>query len=397
MIYDWDSYVGTLATNYPDVNYGVFPTPAFSEETPFAYDRYNGESTPGINFHQSDEQKAVAQDFIRFILANDDYMRIVSDVLNSFPGKKSLQDDPEILDNPMMAAIAPRLDRLIWPGPTPSTLETSPQIAFENVLQKGQDVDSAVAYSQELIMSDMEDSDFTSMESRYAHYDERKDEGGTHIMTNVNRSAARAAQPASGEVSGARQVLGRIFTMRNIAVVSLVVYFAVFMAYPIFSAFAGSLHDWNPLIDKYDWVGFDNFVNVLTDGLFWKSLWNTAIYSFFSILFRVVLGLALALLLSSKLVKCKDTLRGLFYMPTITPLVAVSFVWMWMFDPQFGMIDKITGLDISWLNDSRYAMPAVIIMTIWKDFGYATVLYLAGIMALPRDVYEAAQIDGANW
>nr|WP_051126072.1 sugar ABC transporter permease [Bifidobacterium longum] len=185
--------------------------------------------------------------------------------------------------------------------------------------------------------------------------------------------------------------------MRNIAVVSLVVYFAVFMAYPIFSAFAGSLHDWNPLIDKYDWVGFDNFANVLTDGLFWKSLWNTAIYSFFSILFRVVLGLALALLLSSKLVKCKDTLRGLFYMPTITPLVAVSFVWMWMFDPQFGMIDKITGLDISWLNDSRYAMPAVIIMTIWKDFGYATVLYLAGIMALPRDVYEAAQIDGANW
>lgn len=175
MIYDWGSYVGTLATNYPDVNYGVFPTPAFSEETPFAYDRYNGESTPGINVHQSDEQKAVAQDFIRFILANDDYMRIASDVLNSFPGKKSLQDDPEILDNPMMAAIAPRLDRLIWPGPTPSTLETSPQIAFENVLQKGQDVDSAVAYSQELIMSDMEDSDFTSMESRYAHYDERKD------------------------------------------------------------------------------------------------------------------------------------------------------------------------------------------------------------------------------
>ena len=175
MIYDWGWYGGTLATKYPDVNYGVFPTPAFSEETPFAYDRYNGESTPGINVHQSDEQKAVAQDFIRFILANDDCMRIASDVLNSFPGKKSLQDDPEILDDPMMAAIAPHLDRLIWPGPTPSTLETSPQIAFENVLQKGQDVDSAVAYSQELIMSDMEDSDFTSMESRYAHYDERKD------------------------------------------------------------------------------------------------------------------------------------------------------------------------------------------------------------------------------
>ena len=83
-------------------------------------------------------------------------------------------------------------------------------------------------------------------------------------------------------------------------------------------------------------------------------------------------------------------------MPTITPLVAVSFVWMWMFDPQFGMVDKITGLNINWLHDTKWAMPAIIIMTIWKDFGYATVLYLAGLMNLPRDVYEAAEIDGAN-
>lgn len=223
-------------------------------------------------------------------------------------------------------------------------------------------------------------------------------------MSDINGNTVRVArrtgpgadpEPATGE--RVRHALGRILSMRNIAVVALIAYFAVFMAYPIFSAFAGSLHKWNPLIDQYDWVGFDNFITVLTDDLFWKSLLNTAVFAFFSILFRVVIGLALALLLSSKLVRFKDTLRGLFYMPTITPLVAVSFVWMWMFDPQFGMIDKITGLDISWLNDSTWAMPAVIIMTVWKDFGYATVLYLAGIMALPSDVYEAAQIDGAGW
>ncbi|WP_240541267.1 carbohydrate ABC transporter permease [Bifidobacterium santillanense] len=184
--------------------------------------------------------------------------------------------------------------------------------------------------------------------------------------------------------------------MRNVAVTVLIVYFAVFMAYPIFKAFAGSLHDWNPLTDTYDWVGLANFRQVLTDALFWKSIWNTAVFSFFSILFRVVIGLALAMLLTSRLVRAKDSLRGLFYMPTITPLVAVSFVWMWMFDPQFGMIDKITGLDISWLNDSKWAMPAIIIMTVWKDFGYATVLYMGGIMSLPRDVYEAVSLDGAN-
>ncbi|NMM94963.1 carbohydrate ABC transporter permease [Bifidobacterium oedipodis] len=190
--------------------------------------------------------------------------------------------------------------------------------------------------------------------------------------------------------------LQRIFSMRNIAVVALVGYFAVFMAYPIIKAFAGSMHNWNPLTDTYQWVGFENYAQVLTDSLFWKSIWNTAVYSFFSVAFRVIVGLALALLLTSKLVKAKSALRGLFYMPTITPLVAVSFVWMWMYDPQFGMIDKVTGLDIGWLNDSHWAMPAVIIMTIWKDFGYATVLYMAGIMSLPTDVYEAASLDGAG-
>jgi multiple sugar transport system permease protein len=191
-------------------------------------------------------------------------------------------------------------------------------------------------------------------------------------------------------------VVQRVFNMRNIAVTALIVYFSIFMVYPIYKAFAGSLHEWNPLVGTYNWVGLDNFKAVLTDGLFWKSLWNTAYFSVFSIVFRIILGLGLALLLSSRLVKAKDSLRGLFYMPTITPLVAVSFVWMWMFDPQFGMINKVTGLDINWLNDSHWALPAIIIMTIWKDFGYATVLYLAGLMNLPRDVYEAAQIDGAN-
>jgi multiple sugar transport system permease protein len=83
-------------------------------------------------------------------------------------------------------------------------------------------------------------------------------------------------------------------------------------------------------------------------------------------------------------------------MPTITPLVAVSLVWVWMFDPQFGLVDKVTGLDINWLQDPKWALPAVIIMTIWKDFGYATVLYLAALMNVPTDVIEASEIDGAN-
>lgn len=186
------------------------------------------------------------------------------------------------------------------------------------------------------------------------------------------------------------------FNLKTVAVTLLVIYFAIFLAYPIYKAFAGSLHNWNPLIDKYDYVGFENFKDVLTSGLFWDSMKNTFVFAFFSVLFRIVIGLGLALLLMSKLTKMKTVFQGLFYLPTITPLVAVSFVWMWMFDPQFGLINKVFHLDINWLKDTHWALPAIIIMTIWKDFGYATVLFLGGLMGLPEDVFEAARIDGAS-
>lgn len=187
-----------------------------------------------------------------------------------------------------------------------------------------------------------------------------------------------------------------LFSFKNVAVGLLVVYLAIFLVYPVYKAFAGSLHDWNPLIGKYDFIGLDNFKAVLGNGLFWKSMNNTLIFTFFSVLFRIIIGLALALAISSRLTRFKTFFQGLFYMPTITPLVAVSFVWMWMFDPQFGLINKIFGLDINWLKDSDWALPAIIIMTIWKDFGYATVIFLGGLMGLPEEVFEAAEVDGAS-
>jgi multiple sugar transport system permease protein len=173
-------------------------------------------------------------------------------------------------------------------------------------------------------------------------------------------------------------------------------YFGVFVIYPIYKAFAGSLHDWNPLIDQYDFVGLANFKNVLTNQLFWSSISNTFIFAFFSVIFRIIIGLGLAILLYSKLARFKTFFRGMFYMPTITPLVAVSFVWMWLYNPQFGLINKVFHIDINWLKDSHWALPAIIIMTIWKDFGYATVIFLGGLMGLPEDVFEAADMDGAS-
>ena len=191
-------------------------------------------------------------------------------------------------------------------------------------------------------------------------------------------------------------ILKKQLNFRNVSVLFLIVYFAVFLFYPIYKAFAGSLHDWNPLTQKYNYIGWENYRFVLGDKLFWKSLTNTLFFTFVSTVLRLVVGLALALMLFSRMTKMRTFFQGLFYMPTVTPMVAVSFVWMWMFNPQFGLINRFFHLDINWLKNSNWAMIAIIIMTVWKDFGYATVLFLAGLMGLPEEVYEASRIDGAN-
>lgn len=176
MVYAWGWLEGTMKEKYPDIDYGVFATPTFSaaDQTPFAYDRYNGESTPGVNKNQSKEQQAVAQDFVKYLLANDTYIRKAVEGLNSFPAKANLQNDADILKNPVMKAIQPRVSRLIWPGATPATVETSGKVAFENVMQNGMSIDQALKEGQATMEKDMKGTDFTSAESKYEFFSEHK-------------------------------------------------------------------------------------------------------------------------------------------------------------------------------------------------------------------------------
>ena len=174
MVYKWGWMVGELENKYPEIDYGVFATPTPTEEVPFAYDRFNGESTPGINKNQSEEQRAVAQDFLRFLLANDEYSVTAGLSMASFPTKKSLADDSRILEDPVLSVIAPRVERLIWPGPFPSTVETSAKQAIEDILYNGKAIDTAVKEAQDRMDSDMSGSDFTSLESSYQFFDEAK-------------------------------------------------------------------------------------------------------------------------------------------------------------------------------------------------------------------------------
>lgn len=184
--------------------------------------------------------------------------------------------------------------------------------------------------------------------------------------------------------------------LRNSVVALLIAFFTVFFLLPIFAVFIGSFFRWNPLKNQMNYLGLDNWVKLAHSDLFWRSLGNTFLFSAIATLFRVVLGLTLANALFSKLIEHKSLYRVLYYIPTITPLVAVTFVWKFIFAPRIGLLNQLLGLDINWLFDSKYAMAAILILTIWKDFGYAVIMLLGGLYSTPRECYESAEIDGAS-
>lgn len=184
--------------------------------------------------------------------------------------------------------------------------------------------------------------------------------------------------------------------LRNIVVIAMVIFFSVFLIVPIGIAFAGSFHEWNPLSGTYNFLGLKNYIDVFKSELFRTSVLNTFIFSVVVIIFRVGLGLGIAYAIYSTLVKHKSLFRAVYYMPVVTPMVAVAFVWKFMYNPQIGTINQIFGLDLNWLMNPKTALLAVMIMTIWKDFGYAVVMYMAGLYSLPTDALEAANVDGAS-
>lgn len=184
--------------------------------------------------------------------------------------------------------------------------------------------------------------------------------------------------------------------LRNLTVGTIVVSLVLLLLIPIGIAFVGSFHDWNPLNGRFDFTGIDNYAQLFADATFWRASGNTLLFGIAAIVGRIVLGLAIAYALFSKLSRWKTFFRTIFYLPTVMPLVAVAFLWTLMYNPQFGAINTLFGLDINWLYDQRFSLLAIVIMTIWKDFGFAVILFLAGLYAIPEDVLEAASVDGAK-
>ena len=147
-------------------------------------------------------------------------------------------------------------------------------------------------------------------------------------------------------------------------------------------------------------VGAKNYTDLLADPLFWKALRNTLSFLLVGGPLSIAVSLATALLLQVKLVRWKGFFRTAFFAPVVTTLVAVAVVWRFVYHPRFGLLNYALSLagigPVDWLGDPHWAMPAIILLAVWKNFGYNMIIFIAGLQNIPQELYEAAKIDGAG-
>jgi multiple sugar transport system permease protein len=178
----------------------------------------------------------------------------------------------------------------------------------------------------------------------------------------------------------------------------------VFFLGPVIAAIGLSFTDFDlyALADPHAarWVGFRNYVRVLHEPLFWQALRNTLYFALVGGPLTVAASLGAALLVNARSLRWKATARAVFFAPFVTTLVAVAIVWRYLYHPRYGLLNWLLGYagihQIDWLGDPHWAMPAIILMATWKNFGYNMLICIAGLQNIPRELYEAAALDGAT-
>ena len=197
-----------------------------------------------------------------------------------------------------------------------------------------------------------------------------------------------------------RAALGRDWLPAYVLVAPSLVLIGAFTVYPIIAAVYNSFFDWN-LIDYQvkTAVGVRNYVHLLRDRDFWSVVWNTVVFTLGTVPISMALALLVALPLTRRIAGL-SFYRTAYFLPVVTPIVAISLGWMLLFDANYGLINYLLGFlripPQPWLSRPESAMAAVITMSVWKGLGFGVVIYIAGIHTIPLTLYEAATIDGAG-
>ncbi len=168
----------------------------------------------------------------------------------------------------------------------------------------------------------------------------------------------------------------------------------IFIIIPIFFSFGLSFAKWD-LLNPIQFVGLDNYKEIFTEPLFGKILLNTVVFALATSFFGVIIPLILAAIMNSK-IRGADFFKTAYFLPFITPMIVIGIVWEWIFDPNIGLLNKVLQVHINWLYDPHWAMPALIIVSVWKLIGYNMIIFLSGFSGISNSMFEAAKIDGAN-
>jgi multiple sugar transport system permease protein len=179
---------------------------------------------------------------------------------------------------------------------------------------------------------------------------------------------------------------------------------ALFFVLPVAAAFLLSFTDFD-IYTVASWanlrlVGVDNYARLVHDPLFRIALRNTLYFVLVGGPATISVSLGAALLIHTKTVRFKGFFRTVFFLPVVTTLVAVAVVWRYAYHPRYGLLNVALGLvglgPIDWLGDPRWAMPAIVLMAVWKNFGFNTIIFVAALQSIPQGLYEAASLDGAS-
>ena len=168
----------------------------------------------------------------------------------------------------------------------------------------------------------------------------------------------------------------------------------IFIIIPVLCSFGLSFVKWD-LLNPITFVGLENYKNLFNDKVFYQTLINTIVFAISTSTFGVIIPLILASVLNSK-IRGSEFFKTAYFLPFITPMIVIGIVWGWIFDPNIGLLNKLLHLHINWLYDVKFAMPALIAVSVWKLIGYNMIIFLSTLSSISQSLFEAAKIDGAN-
>jgi len=168
----------------------------------------------------------------------------------------------------------------------------------------------------------------------------------------------------------------------------------IFIVLPVIGSFGLSFTKWD-LLNPVQFAGLDNYCELFKSPLFYKIFSNTVVFALSTSIFGVIIPLILAAILNNK-IRGSEFFKTAYFLPFITPMVVIGIIWAWIFDPNIGILNRLLNIHINWLYDSNFAMPALIIVSVWKLIGYNMIIFLSSFSAIDNSIFEAAKIDGAN-